>query len=709
MTSLVSSGGRLLMGNFKGIPNLPPVEKMIEVIWNYPMALMIRHTADEWSAYRADFGKANGAMPTDVATLAQRGDGARYREQLGIFLKDGFQRGDKPLSFREFRERVGEAIRNDDKDFETDAATPYVERSAAKHREMYERTKAEGIEQGVFDEAFEKAKYAAYEDVRQVKKEADEIKARANIERWPADRERAAEEALMARMEDAEFQAKAAEKRPARTLRDNGPTLNGTAPSYRPRMWDAQQLIDQEQKAVTTFSDWLQTADGGYHNQVESVRIAKQMHEILARQNPIFDRGDVAHLFMSVAAPTSAYARSFAIPDELVKDFLVKDSEVLMRFHTRQMGAAIEMKKRFGNLDLAEQIAEVERDYRNKIEAANAGSEVPTEEAIRLTAMMKQAIYDAQATRDKIYGTYGSAADPSRLSSRMIRMAKQYTNLTLLGMSGITALGDLVRPLMTEGIDAFYGIGLRSMMSESRAIIWKQAGHELELTGDGMDMIKNVRALAAADTGDVFGSRGTFERGLSQANSLFFVANGLNSITDFTKKWAAVNIIGRINPILHAAAGGEWASGPLQARFAHLSDQELGDLIGQGEKRVAAATKVADAQAIRGDIVDWQKELEARTGAGADQAMTNRDVARFAAAGIGPLERAVSAFSSRSTRKPAREHRDDAQHREVDRRGRPRHLPLGAQPDGQPHRADPRHRRPAELDEHRMGLADRPV
>ena len=574
MTDLVSSGGRLTVGNLLGFAPLPPVEKLIDVNWNYPMAQSIRHTADQFSLYRQGLGKVNAPMPADVASLADRGDFNRLREQIGIAAKDKFTRGEKALSFREFRERVGEALRNDDTDFVQDGATRYVEASAAEHRQKYNMTRDKAREVGLFDEVHQKALDHAHSEIAAIKREADEVKRKSAFERWDPERTRQVEEALLARMEDAEFHY-GQKKELLDRMRANGP-LNSTSPSYRGRMWDAEMLDKDEARAVSIFTGYFQSEAGGGYALPEAARLAKDMHSVLAKQNPIYTRGDVEAAFMSVAGvqvpvgtrakglfqsvsgPTAAYGRSFMIPDELVKDYLVKDSEVLMRYHMKQMGTAIEMKTRFGNLDLAEQIAEIEQDYRGMIIKANAGSDVPTDEAKRLTAEMKTAIADAQAVRDKIYGTYGAAADPSRLSSRMIRMAKQYTNLTLLGMSGITALGDVVRPLMTEGIDAMYGMGIRSMMGESRGTIWRMVGHELELMGDGMDMIKNVRALSAADTGDIFGSRGSFERGLSQANNLFFVANGLNAVTDFTKKWAATIIMGRVNSILLDATV-DWA------------------------------------------------------------------------------------------------------------------------------------------------------
>jgi hypothetical protein len=212
-------------------------------------------------------------------------------------------------------------------------------------------------------------------------------------------------------MEDAEFTAKQREAA-LQKLRDNGPQLNGTAESYRPRLWDAGELKRREEEFVVRTSDWLQTGEGGLHDSQDAVRIAKEIHSIVSRQNPVFERGDVKALFQSVAAPGSAMARSFTIPDKLMKDFLVDDAESLLRYHVKQASVAVEIKRRFGSMDMAEQIAEIEREYRDQIVAANKGATEATPEAIELTKMMKSDITDIQALRD------GSTAPTARRSIR---------------------------------------------------------------------------------------------------------------------------------------------------------------------------------------------------------------------------------------------------------------------------------------------------
>ena len=375
------------------------------------------------------------------------------------------------------------------------------------------------------------------------------------------------------------------------------------------------------------------------------MRLAKQIHTLLAKQQPIYERADVKALFKGVANPASVQARSLNIPDALIADFLEHDAEVLMRHHVKQMGTAIEMQTKFGSLDLADEIAEIEQEYRKQIIAANKGATEPTERAKELTAMMKGAIADVQALRDRLYGTYGASPDPQRWQSRTVRLAKQFSNLTLMGMSGITALGDLVRPLVTEGFNSFYGYGFRSLMSDQRALILRLNREELELAGNGMELMLNTRALSFADNGDIFAGRTAFERGMNQANSWMFVANGLNHVNQMDKEWASLIIGGRVNKVFLDLAQTRSVVDPskLNPRFATLADSELQAAIAQAEQQLAGMSgqrqigaRVQRAQALRQDIIEHEAELAARGAQQATGSLSAKDLGRFAAVGIDP-------------------------------------------------------------------------
>ena len=603
VSDLVSPGGRLTVGNLVGkvMGTRAPVEMLIQANWDKPVIDLVRSQHDAWHEYRMALARAGGQTGIPPIDYANRTNMNRLAYEVGDALKGMFNRGDPGISFNEFRLRVAKALNNGPADELTDAATPFVNRVAGEQHAFYNRTRDLAVEHGVFDEAYQKGKDLAQSEVVALKKEADDVARRSRLEGWSAERTRAAEESLITRTEDAQFRLRQREEQ-LDDLRKNGPSLNGTARSYRPRLWDVGELTRLEREFVPEIADWLQMKSGGTLDTEEAVRQAKEIHGLVSKQNPVYERGDAQALFQSVASPDSAMARSLTIPDKMIEKYLVNDSETLLRYHAKQMGTAIEMKQRFGSLDLKEQIAEIEQEYRGlmkrsadetasppgdlykaQFEKAEGVPWAPLPPVEDLQKMSDGAIEDMQVLRDRLYGTHGAAADPHAWTSRTIRMAKQFANLTLLGMSGVSSLGDFVRPLMTEGLDAMYGSGLRTLMSDSRGTIMNLARKDMELAGTGMDLMNNVRALQAADTGDVFGSRGRLEHFLGQANEWMFVANGLNQLTEWSKRWSSVMIQGRMNAALEEFAHTGKVSDPtdLARMAAHNIDHDMARRIGQ--------------------------------------------------------------------------------------------------------------------------------
>jgi hypothetical protein len=84
--------------------------------------------------------------------------------------------------------------------------------------------------------------------------------------------------------------------------------------------------------------------------------------------------------------------------------------------------------------------------------------------------------------------------------------------------------------------------------------------------------MNNVRALQAADTGDIFGSRAASS--MASANSWMFVANGLNQITEWSKNWANVIIQGKMNKAIGNWIETDTIDDFMRARLANLAIDE---------------------------------------------------------------------------------------------------------------------------------------
>ena len=495
MASLVSTGGRLTVGNLQGLANLNPIEQVIAANWTRPVVDLLRSQHDSWAEYRAAVARAGGQVDPGAISYTGRSDMARLLGEVGTAIKDRFARGEPGMSMVEFRNRVGEALRNGDKDLLDDAATPYINREAAKQRGFYNDVKDKAVEGRLFEQAYTDALHEARGPIDQIKKEADEIKRRSAFERWDPARTRQAEEALLVRLEDAEYVYKLREDK-LKELRANGPSLNGTAPSYRPRMWDAIALRDGEQQFIGTAVDWLKSEymkHGATIDTPEAARIAKEMHSTLSRQNPIFERGDVDRLFKWWPSrlghgPHLHHPRRAG---EGLPGLRQRDSAALPRQADghRHRDEEPLRQPRPGRAGRRGRAGVPGADHRRQqgLRRADRGSQAADRHDERLDRRpaggARQALRHLRRRRR-----------PVALGLRLIRMAKQFSNVTLLGMSGVSSLGDMVRPLMTEGLDAMYGYGLRSLMADTRGTILRMAKTDLEHAGVAMDLMQGMRA-----------------------------------------------------------------------------------------------------------------------------------------------------------------------------------------------------------------------
>ena len=176
-TKLVSTSGLQTKGNQLGIAQVgQPVEMLIQVNWNRPMVQVQRATQDAWTDYRRALANASQPAPPSVAG---RSDSARVASQVGAAISDFVHTGEKGLSLAQFKERVGQALRQGDADQLGDSASSYVTRAAAQHRRLYNLTKEKAIELGMFDEAYKEAIDSAQAGVKAIKKEANQIKRKA--------------------------------------------------------------------------------------------------------------------------------------------------------------------------------------------------------------------------------------------------------------------------------------------------------------------------------------------------------------------------------------------------------------------------------------------------------------------------------------------------------------------------------------------------
>jgi hypothetical protein len=201
--------------------------------------------------------------------------------------------------------------------------------------------------------------------------------------------------------------------------------------------------------------------------------------------------------------------RSFAIPDELIEDFLESNAEDIARRYVHTMAPDIALTRKFGNPDMIDQMDQIRDDYAKM--SLHAGDDPKAQK--KLAEAMKRDMRDLGAIRDRLRGTYMLPDNPNGLLVRTGRIARNVNYLRLLGGMTLSALTDVGSIAMTHGVKRFFGQGMPLFDSQAKAL-WRLSAQEVKLAGTALDMVLDSRAMAMADIMDEFGRNSRFERGL---------------------------------------------------------------------------------------------------------------------------------------------------------------------------------------------------
>lgn len=431
---------------------------------------------------------------SDEAYLAYRGiaipksDAGRAMTMMKTKAQDIIRGGDE-LGEVQFRNRVAMAMRRGDVDEMGDAASPYVTQAAKKYRETFDFIKKQAEEVGLFE--------------RELQKQIDE----------------AIEPAVKA-----ELQAK------LKKLRQEGVTANN-ATSYLPRIYRVDKIMDNQQGFLSVVETYARTTlrlDAS-----ASKAYANDVLDTVTRRRPYLDLEGAEDSLDFVKTPSGAQARTLAIPDELLEEFLENDIETLLRHHVKTMGMDIELTRKYGDVSMSGVLDDITEEYNRLIKETTDSAK-----RSQLSKGMEDDLRDVRGLRDRLRGTYGASKDPHALSSRFVRVMKSINTLAGMGSAVISSVPDVARLVMVEGFENAYSKGFKTLFNEQAKIIRRMGQKELDQAAIAVDASLGLRSHAMSDLGDLFGSRYTLERKLNQATGMFFLFNGLNIWNQALKEMA---------------------------------------------------------------------------------------------------------------------------------------------------------------------------
>jgi hypothetical protein len=311
--------------------------------------------------------------------------------------------------------------------------------------------------------------------------------------------------------------------------------------------------------------------------------------------------------------------RTFMVPDELLagRGWLVDDVREVANRYARSMAGEIELTRRFGRADMADQIAVIAKEYSDIRVAVDEAKDIAgvnaalgrdkfgpkadlaaaKVEANRLLAADEaSAITDVKAGRDLIRGTYNADVNNSNFGA-ITRTVMHFNYIRQMGGVLLSNIGDFYRPATVHGLGP-YMRNMPDLMAQAfnaGSDGLKLSLQEAKLAGLVVERVTHARQAANGDIADPFiGSITGVERFMQKASA---VASRWNLINVFTDAQQAIASTVSQHRILEAVLNAK----PQDGSFVHGDPQALLRMLGIGKQTQADIARYVTAH---GQTVD---------------------------------------------------------------------------------------------------------
>lgn len=206
------------------------------------------------------------------------------------------------------------------------------------------------------------------------------------------------------------------------------------------RDWDVNELADRADEIIDRI---IGTPDGRFAYDIASPKYATAN----AANNP---------------ARGSLRSRDFAIPSNLVEEFLNNDVEHVMGSYLRTVLPDKELARRFdGDIEMETQMKDIQQEYADKINALpeKLSGRKLEKETTRLGKERDAVIRDLAAMRDRVRNTYGWTGDANEAFFKSLASnVRSYVTLTAMGSAPINSFTDFGgNAIMRHGIGNVFG------------------------------------------------------------------------------------------------------------------------------------------------------------------------------------------------------------------------------------------------------------
>lgn len=444
----------------------PSVEAMIKDRERNELAQAMGYLARSFAEYHKD-GPV-GVVGTITAPVT-----SRFENLLGKTSK---------LSQGEFLEEVGKALRRGDKH-----PIPQVQSAAdALRRTIFDKVKQDAIDVGIFDEGLEVTNADSYftrvYDINKIErhfgdKSGDDLKVVLKTE-FMKRRDKA-----IARMEELRAEEAArAEKATEQEVTEKALSKQDEADQFYAGLDDAE--VDQ------AVEDAIRSI----------IQLKPGQHSYEA----------------TLSSPTRA--RVLDVADEILEPWLIDDAGTIMAQYFRSMVPDIEIARRFGDVNMKEQIDRVQANGTRR--AAKATS---PKEKQRIINETRDRVADIEGMRDRLRNRYGVPEDPRSVWIQGNRVLRTASFAGFLGGMTVSAMPDIAGLVGRNGIEAAFG----SVAAITNPKKFGIAVREMADIGAAAEWYLNSRAITIAELFDPYGQGTRLERAMGQVSNSFAKATGM--------------------------------------------------------------------------------------------------------------------------------------------------------------------------------------
>lgn len=400
---------------------------------------------------------------------------------------------------------------------------------------------------------------------------------------------------------------------------------------YVHRIYDQTKLVMEEPRFKKMLADWL---DSVLDTEIDpkTGEMRKQWAEMLGgREDYIKDVVDSAFSKLTGRAFHGADAvpdwvvpitrgplkgRTLDIPDTYVspdgvkfEDFLINDMHSIMNRYTRVAGGEIELIRRFGRADMADQRRQVGLDY----DKLSAEAKTDAERA-RLNREREKVMENLEAMRDLVRGTYGRDANASMFGAPT-RALLTFNYMTSLGGVALASIPDAAALIGKFGVQAVLRDLLPTLATNIKAL--KLSVKDVKLGGSAIERVNNHRLLQLTDLMEQNIAQTRYERGLNWMSEKFSFATLLPHWNDYMKSMTGMLSQNRlIDTALKFDEASELDKGWFTQLGLSKSDAQTirqlvdnGTIVKDGQVWIANTDKWMDA--LGGPIKDAEVKLKA--------------------------------------------------------------------------------------------------